>query len=596
MSKGERINASATDVVVSASYRSLLPAQILSIAASCLGSIVNGFLVGNYLSQTALAALGFVIPLNTMLGAISTIVSAGARMFTGESLGRGDREEQQRIFSSSMRILTAVGIALTVLSFLFSGIVADIVGAAGNLREPTSVYIKGMSLGIIPALLVPCLMVFLQLSNDSNFSLVAAFLLAGFSLVSGLINLYCFDGGILGMGIAESIAKWLTLGAIVLRAVRKKQMRMTRDRMGRKRALRMLYVGFPTALAAILYALRNSILNVIARKYCGDMTVASMALLNSMMGPMDSVNVGVGTVCLTLCSLYLGMKDKEGMKAVIRTTMRIGLIAGFAKVAFLVAFADPLAHLFGATGQLHESTAELIRCYSLSMPLNMITMCFVSPEQCLGRIKKVSLFYLLNAMLAPLAFVLLTVGVIGEYSIYYCYAVAEVISIAFFYIVSFMRGARSVRIEENVELPENEGRFMNISVRTPDEVSEVSEKAIAFCQDNGIEYRRSYFCGLCLEEMTGNTVSHGFRHSKKKKKLSADIYIHVYDGKITLRVCDNCVSFNPLERAERDGEGDITKNIGIRMVQRLADEVSYQSTFGQNIVDIEWNSPEAANN
>ena len=581
-----------SDNVIHAAFRALLPAQILATAASSLGSMVNGLLVGNYLSEISLAALGFVTPLVAILSTVSTVVSGGARIVSGKSMGRGDIEQQRRVYNSSVSSLAIAGIVFSVLAFVLNRPIAMLAGAVGETIEPTARYVRGLSIGIIPTLLVPALMVFLQLRNDSGFALFATVLLAGLTLVFGLINLSVLQGGMFGMGLSVTLSQWVVFAVIVLRFRVREPSREKRVRLTRGDLLRMLYLGLPTALSALLYALRNSVLNNIAQSFFGSEAVASLAILTSAGGVFDAVNVGVGTVCLTLCALYYGMHDREGMKAVIRTTLRSGLILAMAKVVFLMLFASPLAAIFGAQGSLRDSSASLLRLYSLCMPLNIIMLCFVSAHQCMGRIKLVSIFYVFNAVLLPLGFARFFVRVIGVYSIYLCYSVAEIISIGLFYVIGYVMGGRSLAIQDMIALPENEGKYLNFSVRTPEEVVRVSERIMAYCAENGVDERRSNFCGLCVEEIACNAVGHGFMHSLRKKHLSVDIFLSIFHGNIELRVIDNCAKFNPLERLAADSGDDPAKNIGIRIVRALADEFTYQTTFGQNFVGIDWKAPE----
>ena len=53
---------------------------------------------------------------------------------------------------------------------------------------------------------------------------------------------------------------------------------------------------------------------------------------------------------------------------------------------------------------------------------------------------------------------------------------------------------------------------------------------------------------------------------------------------VILRIRDDCVPFNPLERYNMaaQNEDDPTKNVGIRMVMKLCSDVVYLSTFNSN--------------
>ena len=131
--------------------------------------------------------------------------------------------------------------------------------------------------------------------------------------------------------------------------------------------------------------------------------------------------------------------------------------------------------------------------------------------------------------------------------------------------------------------PKNWGRI-DISVRELDQVVSISQQVIDFCKSRGVDSRRAYYAGLCMEEMAGNVVTHGF--SKDNKKHSVDIRVVHSDDDVILRIRDNCMEFNPAERAETNEIKPDGKNMGISMVYKIANEVTYQSLLGLNVLTI----------
>lgn len=106
----------------------------------------------------------------------------------------------------------------------------------------------------------------------------------------------------------------------------------------------------------------------------------------------------------------------------------------------------------------------------------------------------------------------------------------------------------------------------------------------AFCLRRGIDSRRAFFAALCMEEMAGNVVTHGF--SKDKKQHSADIRVVHKEDEIILRIRDNCAAFNPSEYYRALQPDESGRNVGIRLVFAIAGEVKYQNLLGMNVLTI----------
>lgn len=125
---------------------------------------------------------------------------------------------------------------------------------------------------------------------------------------------------------------------------------------------------------------------------------------------------------------------------------------------------------------------------------------------------------------------------------------------------------------------------LDISVQNMDEVLTVSKRVGEFCRRRGIDSRRGYMASLCMEEMAGNIVEHGF--TKDHKRHSIDIRVVHKDDDVILRIRDDCVPFNPRERKALTDPHDILKNAGIRIVYQIAKSVEYQNLLGLNVLTI----------
>ena len=123
---------------------------------------------------------------------------------------------------------------------------------------------------------------------------------------------------------------------------------------------------------------------------------------------------------------------------------------------------------------------------------------------------------------------------------------------------------------------------IDIAVRSMDEVMTVSRQINDFCHERGIDERRSFLASLCMEEMAGNIVAHGF--TKDHKRHSIDIRVVHKDDTIILRIRDDCVPFNPREREKMTDSSDMLKNVGLRIVYKTAESVEYQYILGLNVL------------
>ena len=132
---------------------------------------------------------------------------------------------------------------------------------------------------------------------------------------------------------------------------------------------------------------------------------------------------------------------------------------------------------------------------------------------------------------------------------------------------------------------------LDMTVHSMDEVINLSEQVWKFCEKRGITGQRRNCSSLCTEELAGNIVRHGF---KDNRKHSIDIRVSYVNEEIVISFKDDGIPFDPAEAsrlfgAEDQGalkDDDTFHNIGLRLVDLISRSMTYQNTFGLNILTI----------
>jgi anti-sigma regulatory factor (Ser/Thr protein kinase) len=135
-----------------------------------------------------------------------------------------------------------------------------------------------------------------------------------------------------------------------------------------------------------------------------------------------------------------------------------------------------------------------------------------------------------------------------------------------------------MKLDDDFGFSDNE--CLDLKVKSPEDVVSVSERVMAFCLDKNVDKKKAMYSGLCVEEMAGNIVEYGF---KGRGKHTVDVRIVIIKDGMIIRIRDNTREFDPILRLEQyKGDKDVTKNIGIRIVSGLAEDMTYRSTAGVN--------------
>ena len=143
-----------------------------------------------------------------------------------------------------------------------------------------------------------------------------------------------------------------------------------------------------------------------------------------------------------------------------------------------------------------------------------------------------------------------------------------------------------VPLDKLLALGKISDRFAVLDVSIPteaDSVTFVAETLQKFFDENGISKKNAYISAICMEKIAADYLAHRKSSGKPGKKSYMDIKAFCDDGRIELILRNYDVPYNPLV-FENDDE--TFAKIGVTMVQKVAEDITYSYSYHLNIVSI----------
>jgi Na+-driven multidrug efflux pump len=119
--------------------RFVFPSIMMMIFTSIYG-VVDGFFVSNFVGKTPFAAVNFIMPFLMILGTLGFMFGTGGSALVSKTLGEGDRDRANRLFSLLVYISIGCGIVISLLGILFIRPIASFLGAEGEMLEHCVLY------------------------------------------------------------------------------------------------------------------------------------------------------------------------------------------------------------------------------------------------------------------------------------------------------------------------------------------------------------------------------------------------------------------------------------------------------------------------
>ena len=571
----------------------LLPVQIFLAAVGAVNGIVSSFFASNYVGVDAMTAVGLYAPLNMLVTSVSTILVSGSVILCGEYMGRNRQEEMQGVFSLNLTLTTVIAVGFTAL--LAAAGALDLTGfLTGDpaVRPLLDRYMLGQAIGVIPLMLGSSFAAFLSLENKGRRTLTASLLYIAVNLLLNFLFVQIFRLEALGLALAASLGMWvfaLVQGQYYLSG--KSHFRLSGLRFSRSESWKIIRIGIPGALSYLYQTGRGLIVNRLLVDWVGSAGVSAFAAANSFLGIIWSIPGGMLAVSRMLISVSVGEEDRQTLTDVMRVMFTRFIPLMCAVSAGLILSAVPLTRLFyrDPGEAVYMMTVWGFRILPLCMPLSIICMHFTCYGQASGKHGLVHTLAVLDGVVCVAGFTALLIPALGIKSVYIANVLNGTVTTLVIVGYAWIRNSHFPRnMAELMVIPADfgapEDRRLDLSIRSMEDVISVSDRVQRFCLEKGVDGRRSYLAGLSMEEMAGNIVEHGF--TKDKKSHSADIRVVLKDRDIILRIKDDCMPFDPGERQKLEDGADPAKNIGIRMVFRLARDVQYQNILGLNVLTV----------
>ncbi len=587
-------NTSSEDFkLLSRLFFRLLPYQILLIVITSLNGIVDGLFASNAIGLDAMTAIGLYAPMTHFLYALSIMLVSGSQLLYGLYLVR-DPKRVHSVFSVDLLLAAIVSVLTAVLlvAAVFTNATKVMVSDPVQLKMFNR-YVLGQSFGIPALVLGQQLFSFLSLENQTRRTTAAGLVCFAANTLGNLLFTVLIPLGTFGLGFASSLSVW---AFFALQAAYyfsgKSSLKFSAKNLNWKDAPDIVRRGYSGALSRFLEMFRCLLVNALILKFVGSVGLSAFSASNSFLGVIWALPFGMVAVQRMLFSISIGEEDR----ASLLDTMRIAFyrcVPLMCAVALLIILcADPLTRMFyrNPADPVYSMTAMGFRLLPLCMPLSVISLAFSSYAQASQKKLLSVVLPVVDGFGGVSLCSLVLIPLLKMNGLY----ISNILNgiICFLVVVGFAwAGIRHFprSLEELMNIPADfgppENSRLDITVRSVEDVTRVSEEVIAFCRQTGLDERRSYFAGLALEELAGNVVLHGFTKDKKKHH-SADIRVARREDGILIRLRDDCVPFNPesVQPLISPDPEDPAKNIGIRLVYKIAQKVDYQNLLGCNVL------------
>jgi len=574
-------------------FKSTFFTMFLVELSNTISCVVDGLVTSRLLGGIQMAAYGMAAPYFSIASIISGILMVGGQTMCAKCIGSSDKKTADKVFSTVCIIGIILSLILTVVGVVFSDQIAMLFGARGDyasLLPYTSMYLKGLFIGTPFFVMLAVLAPIVQLDGGAKRANLASITVMIVDIGFDILGVVVLKGNLLMIALATSFS-YVAAVIILLLHFRRKDagFSLHLKSCDNKIAKDIVQVGLPRGASMLCRAIGPIVINVIVLSVAATAGMTAMSVQSNVKFLLGAPACGVSGAVLLLSSLYIGEKDKTLLKETMTLAGRyvVFIIGGIAALTFI--FSKQIAVFYLPDDEAVASIAvNAIRWYALSLPLMAINLCLAAFLQSSNKNVGAYLMNIGSELVCNVLCVFVLSYFFGINGIWAAFAAGQLLLLLMYLVTAIYQGKKFKESEmtdrllfiSNDSFVSDENRLY-AAMESFEDVTALSTETSRFCLDRGIEKKRSFLAALFVEELAGNVVEHGFEDGKKH---NLEAVVTIDNGEVILHMRDDCRKFDLKEKAANwklDPEHP-EKNMGIRMVLKMAKDVNYASAMNTN--------------
>ena len=328
-----------------------------------LYNTVDSFVVGNYVGNEALAAVGASNPLINLIIGFFMGISTGAGILIARYYGGKKQDELERSIHTFIAFSFIVGVFLTIFGLLLSPTLLTWLKTPPEVMPQAILYLRVYFWGVLFLVIYNAGSGILRAVGNSRNPL-------HYLLVSSIINVVLdftfvlgFDMDILGVALATLIAQFVSAILVVYHLVKSEdvyKLVLKNIRIDKEMLVGIVRLGIPTGIQQTVVSFSN----VLVQSYINSFGASAMAAYSAADRFKAFIGMPTNALSLTITTFTgqnLGANKKDRVQRGITTTVWIAVSAVIILGIPTFIYAEQLISLFSQSAEVIDYGARQLR-------------------------------------------------------------------------------------------------------------------------------------------------------------------------------------------------------------------------------------------
>ena len=328
-----------------------IPLLIGNIAQQMYNT-VDSIVVGKYVGDTALAAVGTAGPIMNLLLVLFMGVSTGASILAAQYYGAKDRPTLDKVIGSALFLLFLSGLIMMVVGYFASPALIQMVSPPEAVAVGATAYLQIFFIGIVGCSMYNIISGILRGLGDSVYPLIFLIIACLLNIVLDLLFVATFGMGVAGVAWATIIAQGISGILCLIRLCRMTDVVTVSFRAAVKPngalTKKLCLLGLPAGITQAIFSMSAIIVQSLTNSL-GEAMIAANTAIMRVDGFAMMPNLTFGTAATTFAGQNIGARKLDRLRKGTKDLLMLAVGTSTVLVLCILLFGYQLIGLFTST-------------------------------------------------------------------------------------------------------------------------------------------------------------------------------------------------------------------------------------------------------
>lgn len=335
----------------------------------------DSIIVGRYIGDNALAAVGSASPILHLLLVLFVGIAVGAGIMVSQYFGAKDREQLSRTIGSCMTLTAIASILIMIIGPIITRPILSFLNTPDSIIEWCTDYLIIYFIGIVGFAYYNILSGVLRGLGDSISALIFLLISTVLNIILDVWFVAVLDMGVPGVALATVIAQGISAILCILKLMKMKEnfdLNWSMLKLDKDFSYKLIQLGLPSGLTQAIFSLAMIVVQSLTNSF-GEMVIACNVIVMRVDGFAMMPNFSFGSAMTTYAGQNIGAKKMDRVEKGTRDGTLIATGLSTVITILILIFGRSLMGVFTDTTELVDLSIHMMRILAVGYVAMAIT-------------------------------------------------------------------------------------------------------------------------------------------------------------------------------------------------------------------------------